>query len=96
MYFKVTTERLVKARFKLEKCEDGRFWVLEQEPGAEADRMVRACGKALENLDTDEVRELILLQCGSDFSDPALYIDGFMWPLSKRDFANIVFLLKKR
>ena len=92
MLFKATNERLIKAGFQLESFEDGAFWVLEKEAGAEADRLLRICGKALLSLDG---RDLILLQCGSDFSDPALYIDGFLWNLTKRDFTDILFLLLK-
>lgn len=95
MFFKATNERLIKAGFQLESFEDGAFWVLEKAAGAEADRLLRICGKALLNFDGEAVRELILLQCGSDFSDPALYIDGFLWNLTKRDFTDILFLLLK-
>lgn len=95
MFFKVTNERLIRAGFKLEKCEDGTFWVIEKEAGAEADRLLRACDRALINFDAEAVGELILIQCGCDFSDPALYIDGFLWKLTKRDFTDIVFLLLK-
>lgn len=95
LFFKVNNERLLKAGFKPEKFEDGTFWVIEKESGAEADRLLRICGRALINFDAEAVKELILLQCGSDFSDPALYIDGFLWNLTKRDFADIIFLLLK-
>lgn len=95
MFFKVTNERLLRAGFKLEKCEDGAFWVIEREAGEEADRLLRICGRALINFDTEAVKDLILVQCGSDFSDPTLYIDGFLWNLAKRDFADIIFLLLK-
>ena len=93
MLFKATNERLIKAGFQLESFEDGAFWVLEKEAGAEADRLLRICGKALLNFDGEAVRDLILLQCGSDLSDPELYIDGFLWHLTKRDLADIVLLL---
>lgn len=93
MFFKATSERLLKAGFQLEKLEDGTFWVMEREAGEEADRLLRICGKALVNFDTEAVEEVILLQCGSDLSDPELYIDGFLWHLTKRDLADIVLLL---
>ncbi len=96
MFSKVTRERLTKAGFKLEKCDDGTFWVIEKEPGEEAARLLRVCGRALANFDTEAVDELILIQCDCDFSDPTLYIDGFLWKLTKRDFADIVSLLLKR
>lgn len=95
MFFKVTNERLRRAGFQLERCEDGTFWCIEREAGAEAARLLRACSRALMNFDTEAVETLILIQCGCDFSDPALYIDGFLWKLTKRDFADIVFLLLK-
>lgn len=95
LFFKVTNKRLLKTGFQLERCEDGAFWVIEKEAGGDADRLLRACGRALINFDAEAVKELILIQCGCDLSDPALYIDGFMWKLSKRDFADIVFLLLK-
>lgn len=95
LFFRVTSERLLKAGFQLEKLEDGTFWVMEREAGEEADRLLRICGKALVNFDAEAVEELILLQCGSDLSDPQLYIDGFLWDLTKRDLADIVFLLAR-
>lgn len=95
MFFKITNERLLRAGFKQEKCEDGTFWVMEKESGEGADRLLRICGRALINFDMETVEELILLQCDSDFSDPALYIDGFLWNLTKRDFTDILFLLLK-
>ena len=93
MLFKVTNERLIKAGFKLEKCEDGTFWVLEREAGEEAAKLLRICEKALIDFDMEAVEEIILLQCDCDFSDPALYIDDLLWTLTKRDFRDIVFLL---
>ena len=93
LFFKVNNERLLKAGFKPEKFEDGTFWVIEKEAGAEADRLLRICSRALINFDAEAVKELILLQCGSDLSDPELYIDGFLWHLTKRDLADIVLLL---
>lgn len=95
MFFKVTNARLQRAGFKLERCEDGTFWFIEREAGMEADRLLRVCGRALMDFDAEAVEELILIQCGCDFSDPALYVDGFLWKLTKRDFADIVFLLLK-
>ncbi len=95
MFFKVTNERLLRAGFKLEECEDGTFWVMEREAGEEADRLLRICGRALINFDTEAVEDLILIQCGGDLSDPTLYIDGFLWNLTKRDFVDVVFLLLK-
>ena len=96
MFSKVTTKKLEKAGFKLESCEDGRFWVIEAEAGAEAERIYRACGRAIIDFDAEDVHDLILIQCDSCLADPALYIDGFMWKLTKRDFADIVFLLSRR
>ena len=96
LFFKVTKEKLTKAGFQLEQCEDGSFWFIEQEAGKEADRIFRICEKALLNFDADPVRELILIQCDVDFSDPTLYIDGFLWKLTKRDLADIVRLLLKQ
>lgn len=95
MFFKVTNERLLRAGFKPEKFEDGTFWVIEKEAGEAADRLLRICGRALINFDAEAVKEIILLQCNGDFSDPALYIDGFLWNLTKRDFVDIIFLLLK-
>lgn len=95
MFFKVTSERLLRAGFQLEKFEDGSFWVIEKAAGAEADRLLRICGRALIDFDVQAVADLILLQCGSDFSEPALYIDGFLWNLTRRDFTDILFLLLK-
>ena len=93
MFSKVTPDRLARAGFKLEKCEDGTFWVIEREPGAEADRLLRICDMTLINFDAEAVSELILVQCGCDLTDPTLYIDGYLWKLTKRDLADIVTLL---
>ena len=95
MFFKVTKERLIRAGFQLEKCEDGTFWVIEKEAGEEADRLLRVCDMALINFDAETVEDLILIQCDCDFTDPVLYIDSFLWKLTKRDFADIVSLLTK-
>lgn len=94
MLFNVTRERLTKAGFKLEKCEDGTFWVLEREAGEEADRILRICDKAMLDFDGEAVRDIIVLQCDCDFSDPALCVDDYLWRLSKRDFRDIVLLLQ--
>ncbi len=96
MFSKVTTKKLEKAGFKLENCEDGRFWVIEAEAGAEAERIYRACQRSIIDFDEEDVHDLILVQCDSGLADPTLYIDGFMWKLTKRDFADIVFLLSRR
>ena len=93
LFSKVTKEKLIKAGFKLEKCEDGTFWVIEKEAGEEADRLLRLCDMALINFDAESVKELILLQCDCDFTDPTLYIDSYLWKLTKRDFADMVSLL---
>ena len=93
MFSKVTREKLMRAGFQLEKCEDGTFWVIEKEAGEEASRLLRICGRALANFDAETVEDLILIQCDFDFSDPTLYIDGFLWKLTKRDLADIVSLL---
>ena len=95
MFFRVTNERLIKAGFKLEKCEDGSFWVLEKEAGGEAERILRICDRAVIDLGVDAVEEVLLLQCDCDFSHPALCVDDFLWQLSKRDFRDIVLLLLK-
>ena len=93
MLFKVTRERLTKAGFKLEKCEDGTFWVLEKEAGEEAERILRICDRAIIDFDAEAVKDIVVLQCDYDLSDPALCIDNYLWRLSRRDFRDIVFLL---
>lgn len=95
MFRKVNTERLRKAGFQLESYEDGRFWAIELEPGDPASRLLQFCKKAIDRVDADEVSDILVVQCGSDFSDPMLYIDSYIWPLTKQDFAQIVHFLQK-
>ena len=95
MFGKLTNTKLTRAGFQLEKCEDGYFWVYEKEAGEEADRLLRICRHALEDFDEDAVRDVILIQCGADLGDPALYLDGFQWNISKRDLRDIADLLFK-
>ena len=96
MFKKVTTARMLRAGFQLETYDDGRFWVLEVEPGDAASRLLRFCKAAMERVDADTVSDVIVLQCGSDFSEPTLYIDGYIWPLSRQDFAQIIGFLQKK
>ena len=96
MFHKVNTSRLLKAGFQLETYDDGRFWAIELEPGDSAARLLRFCKTAIDRVDADSVSDVLVVQCGADFSGPELYIDGYIWPLTRQDFAQIVsFLLKK-
>lgn len=91
----MTREKLSRAGFQLESCEDGHFWVYEREAGEEADRLLRICRRALEDFGEEAVRELILVQCDAVFADPTLYLDGYIWKLSRRDLSDIASLLYK-
>lgn len=93
---RITTQRLCKAGFVLTDCSDGRFWVMEQGPGDGAERMAAVCRLFVEDMDEGAVAEDIVLQCDSDFKDPVLYRDGFLWKLAPRDFADIVARLTRR
>ena len=95
MFGKVSTEKLTRAGFQLESCEDGHFWVYEREAGEDADRLLHICRKALENFDEETVQDIILVQCDADFANPTLYLDGYTWELSMRDLSDIVSLLWK-
>ncbi len=95
MFGKVTREKLERAGFQLESCEDGHFWVYEKEPGEEAGRLLRICRLALDGFEEESVKDVILIQCGADFSEPTLYLDGYLWNLSKRDLSDIAALLFK-
>lgn len=95
MFGKVSKEKLARAGFQLESCEDGHFWVYEREAGEEAERLLRICRKALEGFEEEAVKDVILVQCGEDLTDPALYLDGYMWQLAKRDLSDIASLLFK-
>lgn len=95
MFSKVTKEKLSRAGFQLESCEDGHFWVYEREAGEEADRLLRICRRALEGFDEEAVQDLILVQCDAGFADPTLYLDGYIWQLSKQDLSDIALLLWK-
>lgn len=95
MFGRVTGEKLSRAGFQLERCEDGHFWVYEKEAGEEADRLLRICRKALPDFDEDAVEDLILIQCDAAFADPTLYLDGYIWQMSERDLADIASLLFK-
>ena len=93
---RLTMDKMRKAGFVLEDCPDGRFWVIDREPGEEADRVAAICRLYLEDMDSAGVREELVLQCDCVFKEPALYVDGFMWNLAPRDFAHIVARLAKR
>lgn len=95
MFGKVSTDKLTRAGFQLESCEDGRFWVYQREAGEDADRLLRICRKTLENFDEETVQDLILIQCDADFANPTLYLDDYIWELSSRDLSDIVSLLWK-
>ena len=87
---RLTVEQMLRAGFTLTDCEDGRFWVLAEEPGKAADRIAAVCGEFLPDMDAAPVAEDIVLQCGSDYSDPALYRDGFFWSIPRREFSGMV------
>ena len=93
---RLTMDKMLKAGFVLEDCPDGRFWVIDREPGEEADSVAAICRLYLEDMDSAEVGEELVLQCDCVFREPALYVDGFMWNLAPRDFAHIVARLAKR
>ena len=93
---RLTMDKMLKAGFVLEDCPDGRFWVIDREPGEEANRVAAICRLYLEDMDSAEVGEELVLQCDCIFKEPALYVDGFMWNLDPRDFAHIVARLAKR
>lgn len=95
MFSKVSTEKLTRAGFQLESCEDGHFWVYEREAGEDADRLLHICQKALENFDEETIHDIILVQCDADFANPTLYLDDYIWELSRRDLSDIVSLLWK-
>ena len=96
MWKRVTPELLLSAGFLLTDCSDGKFWVLEREAGVEAVRIAAVCRAFLPDMDTEAVLEELVLQCDVDFKDPALYVDGFLWRLSPRDFSGIVSRLARR
>lgn len=93
---RLTMDKMLKAGFVLEDCPDGRFWVIDREPGEEADRVAAICRLYLEDMDSAKVGEELVLQCDCVFREPALYVDGFMWNLAPRDFSHIVARLAKR
>ena len=93
---KLNTERMLRAGFQLEQYEDGKFWVLSREAGGEADRIAEVCRRVIEDMEPGSVKEDIVLQCGSDYQDPSFYMDGFLWPLERRDFAWLAAWLAKR
>lgn len=95
MFGKLTNAKLTRAGFQLEKCEDGHFWVYEKEAGEEADRLLLICQRALEDFDEEAVRDVILIQCDANLTDPTLYLDGFQWNISQRDLRDIAELLFK-
>lgn len=82
--------KLRKAGFVLEKYEDGMFWVLEKVPGPDSQRLLATCRLCITGFEEAAFQEDFVLQCDFDCSDPALFLDGFVWRLSPRDFASIV------
>lgn len=82
--------KLRKAGFALEKCEDGIFWVLEKPPGPDSQRLLATCRLCITSFEETAFRENFVLQCDFDCSDPTLFLDGFVWHLSPRDFASVV------
>lgn len=91
----ITAGRLLRAGFRLTDCPDGKFWVLEEQQGQEADRIAAVCKRYLEDMDGTTVREDIVLQCDADLKNPAFYMDGFLWQLNRRDFSQIITRLAK-
>lgn len=92
---RITAGQLLRAGFRLTGCDDGKFWVLEGQPGPEADRVAAVCKRYLEDMDSTVVKEDIVLQCGEDFKNPAFYMDGFLWQLDRGVFSDIVARLAK-
>lgn len=95
MFHRITTVRMLKAGFVLTDFPDGRFWVFEKQPGDEANRIAAICQLYLTDMDSTVVTDEIVLQCASNFKEPVLYMDGFLWNLAPRDFADIVARLIK-
>lgn len=92
---RITTARLLKAGFVLTDCPDGKFWVIERHTGSDADSIAAICKRFLEDMEDTAVSEDLVLQCDSDFKNPVLYVDGFLWELPRREFAGIVARLTK-
>jgi len=92
---RITAGRLLRAGFRLTDCDDGKFWVLERQPGPEAERIAAVCRRYLEDMGGAAVAEDIALQCDEDFKDPVLYADGFLWKLDRGSFSGIVARLTK-
>ena len=95
MFGRLSKDKLSRSGFQLESCEDGHFWVYEKETGEDAGRLLRICRRALANFEEDTVNDIILIQCKEDLSEPELYLDGYIWQLTKRDLADIARLLFK-
>lgn len=91
----ITAGRLLRAGFRLTDCDDGKFWVLAEQPGREADRIAAVCRRYLEDVDSTAVAEDIVLQCDEDFQNPVFYMDGFLWQLERGVFSGIVARLSK-
>jgi len=93
---RLSEEKLRKAGFVLEKYEDGVFWVLERSPGPDSQRLLATCRLCIADFNEAAFYRDFVLQCSFDGSEPMLFIDGFVWRLSPRDFAGIVHQLSKK
>jgi len=89
-------EKLLRAGFSLETYEDGSFWVYERGPGSGSERLLAACRYCIPSFDEYTFSEMFILQCDFDFRNPILYLDGFIWHLSQRDFADVVRQLSRK
>lgn len=85
-----SSARLMKSGMRLTDCEDGKFWVLERSSGEEACRIAAICREYVPDLESVDVAEDLVLQCDSDFKNPVLYIDGYLWELTPPVFSSIL------
>ena len=92
----ITIEKLRKAGFSLETFEDGKFWVYEKAPGENTSSLLATCRLCVSDFEDDTLSDTFILQCDFDLKNPILYLDGFLWNLSSRDFASLVRRLKNQ
>ena len=94
IYLGITIDKLQRAGFSLEKCEDGKFWVYKRIPGETSARLLATCRLCISDFEEYSFSDAFIPQCDFDFKNPVLYLDGFLWRLSPRDFASLVQRLK--
>lgn len=81
---------LIRKGFKTVKCQDGVFYVIEEEYTKLGNRIAKLCNFDFNARYNGYIDEKIILQANCDLNDFEVYLDGEAWDLTKEEFWEIV------